>query len=167
MKKDLLLSLLSPSNSYIIPSFLFKQYKALGIKDSSFILLIYLYQKGERFVLDYSYFSEELELPLENLMDELNHLKEKRVLEITLETNKDGIKEEIISLKLLYEKLFSIFADEKEERADIYSTFESEFGRTLSPIEYQIISSWLNVNYAEEIILLALKEAVYNGVSNL
>ena len=34
-------------------------------------------------------------------------------------------------------------------------------------MEYEIISSWLENDYQEEIILLALKEAVYNGVTNL
>ena len=49
---------------------------------------------------------------------------------------------------------------------DIYSEFEQEFGRTLSPIEYELIGSWRDIN-SDEIITLALKEAVYNGVNNL
>ena len=36
----------------------------------------------------------------------------------------------------------------------------------MSPIEYELISGWLD-NYNEEIIKCALKEAVWNGVSNL
>ena len=34
-------------------------------------------------------------------------------------------------------------------------------------MEYEIISGWLDNGYTEELIALALKEATYNGVSNL
>ena len=34
-------------------------------------------------------------------------------------------------------------------------------------MEYAIIGGWLDLNYSEEIILLALDEAVYNGVYKL
>ena len=44
---------------------------------------------------------------------------------------------------------------------------EKEFGRTLSPIEYEIIKAWLDNNISEDIIKEAVMEATYNGVSNL
>ena len=34
-------------------------------------------------------------------------------------------------------------------------------------MEYNIIGEWLDGNYTEEIIEEALKEAIYNGVTNL
>ena len=34
-------------------------------------------------------------------------------------------------------------------------------------MEYEIIGAWLDDNYKEEIIEEALKEAIYNGVTNL
>ena len=34
-------------------------------------------------------------------------------------------------------------------------------------MEYEIIKAWLNNNISEELIREALKEAVFNGVSNL
>ena len=55
---------------------------------------------------------------------------------------------------------------EEEDKSNIYSVFERELGRTLSPIEYELINGWLECNYKEEIILAALKEAVFNGVNN-
>ena len=75
---------------------------------------------------------------------------------------------ETINLDLLYEKLaFSLNQVEEKEDSNLYSIFESEFGRTLSPMEYEIINSWKDNGYTEELIILALKEATYNGVSNL
>ena len=55
---------------------------------------------------------------------------------------------------------------EEEDKSNIYSVFESELGRTLSPMEYEIINSWLEQGINRELILSALKEAVFNGVNN-
>ena len=48
-----------------------------------------------------------------------------------------------------------------------YEIIEKEFGRTLSPMEYEIIRAWLDNDMSEELIQEAIKEATYNGVSNL
>ena len=88
---------------------------------------------------------------------------------IKLELKKKGnIREEQINLEGLYNKLAFIIMDNNVEKkqSTIFDKFEKEFGRTLSPIEYELINSWLE-NNNEQIITLALKEAVYNGVSNL
>ena len=65
---------------------------------------------------------------------------------------------------------FSEFLNEEENKKqdnDLFSTFEKEFGRSLSPMEYEIINSWLESKIDKELILSALKEAVFNGVNNL
>ena len=48
-------------------------------------------------------------------------------------------------------------------------TIKNEKGliEELSPMEYEIIKAWLENNMSEEIITEALKEATFNGVSNL
>ena len=63
--------------------------------------------------------------------------------------------------------LFKEVKDDKVDNTDIFSIFESEFGRTLSSMEYEIIKGWLNDKFSDEIIVEALKEAVYNNVNNL
>ncbi|MBO2943135.1 DnaD domain-containing protein [Paenibacillus sp. F411] len=51
----------------------------------------------------------------------------------------------------------------KEER-NLFRIFEREFGRPLSPMELETISGWLDQDrYPDELILLALKEAVFAG----
>jgi DNA replication protein len=57
--------------------------------------------------------------------------------------------------------------EENVNNSGIYNTIEEEFGRTLSPIEYETISGWLNAKIDESLIKEALKEAVLNGVNNL
>jgi DNA replication protein len=52
--------------------------------------------------------------------------------------------------------------------SDLFSVFEQEFGRLLSPFECEAISGWLDKDrYSEEIILFALKEAVFAGKLSL
>lgn len=46
-------------------------------------------------------------------------------------------------------------------KRDLYSCFEQEFGRPLSPLEIEKIHSWLEDRHSEELILTALKEAVF------
>jgi len=48
--------------------------------------------------------------------------------------------------------------------ADLFAVFEREFGRPLSPMELETISAWLDQDrYPEELIRFALKEAVFAG----
>ena len=80
----------------------------------------------------------------------------------------NNIRSEIVNLDSLYEKLaFSLNDEEVKDDKNLYSIFETEFGRTLSPMEFEIINGWIDNGYSEELIKLALKEATYNGVSNL
>lgn len=53
---------------------------------------------------------------------------------------------------------------EAEESRNLFSIFEKEFGRPLSPMECETISGWVDQDrYPEELILLALKESVFAG----
>lgn len=104
---------------------------------------------------------------MNDVLEMINSLCEKNVLEIQLKKIND-IRSEVINFDMLYEKLgFSLNEVEVKDDKNIYSLFESEFGRTLSPMEYEIISGWKSSGYTEELIELALKEAVYNGVNSL
>ena len=78
---------------------------------------------------------------------------------------------EIINLEDFYSKLSLLLVEDintsDSSKSNIFETIEKEFGRTLSPIEYEIIKAWLDSNISEELINEALKEATFNGVSNL
>ena len=58
-------------------------------------------------------------------------------------------------------------SDNVEINSSVFDMIEREFGRTLGPIEIEIIKAWLSNNMSEDIIKEAVKEAVFNGVSNL
>ena len=155
------------SKNYVVSDFLIKNYKVWNLDVDEFIILIYL-MNSSNLVCDYKLISSELGMDLEVVMNKINELSIKKLLEIKLLKNSSNKLEEQISLDLLYNKVFMQIIDVKEEedKSNIYSVFESELGRTLSPIEYELINGWLECNYKEEIILAALKEAVFNGVNN-
>ena len=48
----------------------------------------------------------------------------------------------------------------------IFELIEREFGRVLSPMEYEIIKAWTENNISNELIEEAVKEAIFNGVTN-
>lgn len=153
---------------YVVPSFLIKNYKKLGLSAEMTLLLIYIINLREPIVCDYQKMSSDLNMDVKALMMDINELVDKKLIQIELKKNSSSKLEEYISLELFYNKVFLQLIDvEKENCSDnIYSTFEKELGRSLSPIEYELINGWLEYNYKEEIILAALKEAVFNGVNN-
>jgi len=155
-----------------IPKYIFLNYKKLGLNEEEFILMIYLINSGESIPFNPKTISLELGLNPNKVLELINNLSEKQVLSIKLEKNKLGIMEEFISTDLFYNKLSMLMVDmmnDKEEKVDsnLFQTFENEFGRTLSPMEYEIINGWVREQFSNEIIIEALKEATFNGVSSL
>ena len=104
-------------------------------------------------------------------MEYISILQEKKLMELKVVKNDKNIIEEYISLDLFYEKvamnIIEEINNEKEDTTNIFEILESELGKQLSPIEYEIVKAWKTSNYSDEIIKEAIKEAVYNGVANL
>lgn len=59
--------------------------------------------------------------------------------------------------------------EEKEEakKINLVELFESEFGRSLTPIEIEILKEWKQCQYSNEMIIEALKEATLSHVHNM
>lgn len=154
---------------YVVPSFLIEKYNILGISSDNVILLIYLINQNTPIICDYQKISKDLNIDMMTVMTKINDLKAKKLIEVELKKNSASKLEEYISLDLLYNKVFFEFIDEKEENdeedGNIFSTFERELGRTLSPIEYELLNAWLE-QYNKDIIIEALKEAVISDAKN-
>lgn len=154
------------SNNYQISKELLFNYKKLNITDTELILLIYLTNQSSN-VYNPKQISNDLGIELNNVLESINSLSEKNIIKIEMK-KVNNIRGEVINLDLLYERLaFSLQELEPTKETSIYDIFETEFGRTLSPMEFEIINGWVDNGYSEELIVLALKEATYNGVSNL
>lgn len=156
----------------VLPRFLFNYYLRLGITAEELIILIFVIDEGDKVVYDPESISNSLGMDKYKVMELLNSLNEKKIISITVEKNSDGKSAEFISLDLLYSKIMGLIVDKKNENknldnSDLFSVFESEFGRTISPMECQVIKGWVDDNFSHELILEALKEAIYNGANSL
>lgn len=154
----------------MIPQVLFKNYKTLNLTEEELIILICLINEGDKVIYNPNFFTEEIGFDKFKAMQILNDLSEKGFINIKVENDDTGKKEEYIYLDLLYNKLFNILLDKAPEptiSSDVFTLFETELGRTISPMEVEIIKEWLHDGISEELIKEALKEAIINNVRNL
>lgn len=152
-----------------IPRILFSNYQKLGITDEELIVIVIIMNYGDKVVYDPELFAKEINGNKRNIMKLIDTLCDKNILSLVIEKNNKKTYE-YITLDLLYEKLGNIAIgceEEKEIDNSIFSVFENELGRTLSPMEYEKIKEWITSGNSNEMISLALREAVMNGVNNL
>lgn len=133
-----------------------------------FLVLMYFvndYQKS----FDAETISKTLNMSLEEVMDSFNNLISNQLITLTPSTDQEGRINDVISLDNYYKLIANNLNEDvqKMKEQDVFSQVEKEFGRTLSPIECEIINGWLDTGNSEELIVGALKEATYNGVKNL
>lgn len=154
----------------IIPRMLFNNYKKLNITEEELIVLIYIMNEGDKLIYNPEIIVKGLGLDKFRVMELINNLVEKQIINITVEKNDKSKTEEYINIDTLYNKLLNSIIEIEEKEIydnDIFTKFENEFGRPLSPMEYEIIKGWINDKFSDELITEALKEAVYNNVNNL
>lgn len=168
MNKNVIESLMIVNNHLIIPNYFIKYYKKFDLENNELLMLIYLLNCNEKLILDNKKISKDLYLEENEVLNIISSLIEKNYISIEMSKN-NGIIEEYISLDLFYEKINSylIENDKKDNSSDIYSKFEKEFGRTLSPVEYETISKWIESNIPIDLIEAALKEAILSGVNSI
>jgi len=168
LNKNVIESLMVVNNHLIIPNYFIRYYKKFNLENNELLMLIYLLNCNEKLILDNKKISKDLYLEENEVLNIISSLIEKNYISIEMSKN-NGIIEEYISLDLFYEKINSylIENDKKDNSSDIYSKFEKEFGRTLSPVEYETISKWIESNIPLELIEAALKEAILSGVNSI
>ena len=155
------------THDFTIPQLLFFKYQELNMTLEELHFIIYLMNTKD-LAFNPKKFSSDLGTSMPEVLELVNHLVNKDLL--SLDLRKEGnIRNEYLNLDKLYNKLsFLVINEEKKESStNLFDVFEKEFGRTLSPIEYELINGWLDNEFSEELVKAALKEAVYNGVSNL
>lgn len=156
-----------------IPIYFIKNYKKFNLELDEFLFLMYLYNLGDNVLFNPGEFSDKLNVNLTEIMNYVGSLTDKGLIRVEVIKNDKGYMEEMIILDDFYNKLSLVIMDDVNEsksdssKSDVFEIIEKEFGRTLSPIEIEIIRTWLDNNFSEDLIKEALKEATFNGVSNL
>lgn len=151
----------------VVNEYLIKEAIRNNLSLDEFLVLVY-FDNSYNGVFEVELVSKILGLDVNRTMEAFNSLMIKGL--VTLESVKDleNRLNEVVKLDGVYSSIIENTNEETKEevKEDIFKTFEKELGRTMSPMELELINGWLISGTPEEIILGALREAVYNGVSN-
>ena len=155
-------------NPIVVPRILFNNYRKLNINEEELVIVMLVISLGNKIEYNPDIFVRELDMDKVKVMTLISNLMSKNI--ISLEMVKNGRKtEEYISLSLMYEKLLNIVKevnDSVEIDNSIFSIFENELGKLLSPMQVEKIKEWIKTYKNEELIIMALQETVMNGVNN-
>lgn len=170
--------------SVAVPSLLLKHYRALLLTEVDVMTLIhfisFVEKEGNTFpTLDE--IQERMSASPDVVIASVQKLIREKFIAIDEDTHETtGFRSEQYNLTPLYKKLAKRVAEQQlKELAElativqapsddrvknIYTTIENEFARPLTPMELETISNWLDKDmYKEELIMTALKEAVFAG----
>lgn len=153
-----------------IPVYVLGILKDFNLNIDEIILLLFLYnQDGE--VFNPNLIANNLNMELIDVMKVVSLLSDKGLVTIKSKTNEAKVKEEVIDLEGLFEKItlkmMEKMNNSSEADINIYNILEEEFGRKLTPMECEMVSSWKKNDYPDELIKEAVREATLNGVSSL
>ncbi len=151
--------------NFVIGEDILKTIKKNKLSLDEALLIIYFYSNNSHAVLDLDEINDKFSLNELETMQAFERLTNKNLISIKMEKNREGKMEEIIDLTPLYQTIALDIGEEnkKDVTNSIFSLFESEFGRPLSSMEFQLINNWLDKGISEELINSALKEAIFNG----
>ena len=155
------------SKKYVVTDVLTKLAIDKKLSLNEFLVLMYLDNDyNDNFEIEL--ISKSLGLNTNDTLEAFNSLMLKGLVSLDSVKDLDSRFNEVVNLDKVYDAASeSIESDAKEEtKEDVFKVFEKELGRTISPMELEMINGWLAVGTSEEIVLGALREAIYNGVSN-
>ena len=135
---------------------------------NEFLLLLY-FDNSFDLVFDIKVIAKTLNMSEEQVLEAYSNLMKKKLIKVKAEKDGYGKVVEKVSMDNFYNEIKKDNKINEKESAkeDIFSVFENSFGRTLSAMDYEIINAWIDKGFSEELVIAALKEAVYNGVPNL
>ncbi|HEY8364761.1 MAG TPA: DnaD domain protein [Haloplasmataceae bacterium] len=178
MNDPLLTKLLN--NRFInVKDYIIDNYVKLGLDEKEAMLLLHIYNlsnNGEQF-LAINQLTKKTALKFVECSNLVFQLVQKNFIAFNMIIDENGKRKETFSLEPLYEKILDTLVNEQEkeqkqevtdEISDLIFLIESEFGRTLSALEIEMINSWINEErYNLKLIKHALKEAVLSNAYSL
>ncbi|AQP97919.1 MULTISPECIES: DNA replication protein DnaD [Bacillus] len=158
-----------------IPNLLLTHYRQLELNETELILLLKIkmhLEKGSYFPTPFE-LQSGMSISAEECTSCLRMFIQKGFLFIEECEDHNGIKFEKYSLQPLWAKLYDYMqhsqnetqerTSEKEQKS-LYTIFEEEFGRPLSPLECETLAIWQDQDQHDAILIKhALKEAVLSG----
>lgn len=153
---------------FVVGKHLLEKCIKLGLSIEEFVLLMY-FENALNNAFDVELIKNATCLSDDKIMEAFNNLMSKQLISFGTDKDIEGRIVDGISLDNFYDLINADIENKnkKEAETNIFEAFEKEFVRTLSSSEYEYINGFLSAGFSEELILGALKEAVYNGVNNM
>ena len=149
---------------------LLENYKKLGITETELAVIFmiqHLLKQGNTLITQ-ELLALKMTLSIQDIDQVLSHLLSKRLIEF--ESDNGEMRTTLKPLELRLHREFEVALLKRREESlekgfdtqvqNIYGVFEKEFGRTLSPAEFQKIREWISLGYEEDVIIDALHEAL-------
>ncbi|MCJ7839488.1 DnaD domain-containing protein [Lederbergia sp. NSJ-179] len=173
MDKDIMVSWIE-AGMIQIPALLISKYRDLGLDEKELALILQIIsfkEKGNEFPTP-KQIAERMTISDDDCSSILRTLVQHEMLKIEQQSQK-GVGFETYSLSPLWYKLAEEMMKEKkqgklqnvlQEEQDLYTIFEKEFGRPLSPMECESLAMWIDQDGQEPaLIKAALREAVMSS----
>ena len=151
MSNEVIYSIIK-NKDYIIRPFLFKIIKENNLNINETLLLIYLTNQ-EHPELDLNLIKKITTLDNSEILSAFSSLTDKNLVNTKITKDGDRVIEEI-SLDEIYKLAATNINKKVKDRAEdnIFTLFEKEFARPLTPMEYEFINAWINSGMNEDII---------------
>ncbi|HBM3459840.1 TPA: DnaD domain-containing protein [Listeria innocua] len=161
-----------------LPQVLVKNYAAIGLNENELVLLLQIqsFAAEAEFFPSMEMLTDRTTLRLEDTIKTMDSLLKKGVVAIEQSKDNSLMISEQYNLEPLWGKLVAFYENieadnrqdlEVEQQTNLYSLFEVEFGRPLSPMEAEMLSAWVDQDRTSpDLIKEALKEAVISQKLN-
>lgn len=163
--KEQMLKILS-SKKMVLSTYLIKVALDNKLTLNEFLVLVY-FDNSFNSALDIELIANTLGLDEASVMEAFNGLMVKGLVNIQSCKDLENRMQEVVTMCGVYDSICdnAEVCVQEDTKSDIFKSFEQELGRTISSMELEMINGWLMTGTPEEIILGALREAVYNGVT--
>ena len=155
------------SKKLVINDYLIKVAVEKDLSLKEFLVLVFFDNSFDN-SFDVDVIANTLGINIDDTMEAFNSLMIKGLVSLDSVKDLENRNMEVVNLdglkKMIVKKVLE--SEREEQKEDIFKVFESELGRTINSMELELINGWLMAGTSEEIILGALREAVYNGVTS-
>lgn len=164
--------------SIAIPKLLMNHYKNIGLNEMEFMVVLHVHtflESGKSFPTP-DEIASRMTITSQQCMNILRTLIQRGYMIIEANKKDDEILSEAYSLQPLWEKMLQLLLHESTEQeqekmeqlqSSLYTIFEKELGRPLSPFECETLMMWQDQDeHSANIIQAALREAVMSGKLN-
>ncbi|WP_416826709.1 DnaD domain protein [Ectobacillus polymachus] len=164
--------------SIAIPKLLMTHYKNIGLTEVEFMVVLHVHtflESGNSFPTP-DEIANRMTISSAECVEILRKLIQRGYMMIEANKKNQEILSEAYSLQPLWEKMLQLLLHETTEQqqekmeqlqSSLYTIFEKELGRPLSPFECETLMMWQDQDHHDAIIIqAALREAVMSGKLN-